>query len=99
MSRLELAIDGDGEPFDVPAHVTGWRIRRLQPDGRGRPELVYDATGRPVVLPVDSTFVALRDTVGGGRYRLDPIDASGHVDATVKTACTGYVQPVEASND
>ena len=99
MSRLELAIDGDGEPFDVPAHVTGWRIRRLQPDGRGRPELVYDATGRPVVLPVDATFVALRDTVGGGRYRLDPIDASGHVDATVKTACTGYVQPVETSND
>jgi hypothetical protein len=60
---------------------------------------VYDATGRPVVLPVDATFIDLRDAVGAGRYRLDPIDASGHIDATVKTACTGYVQPVEPANE
>ncbi len=99
MSNYELAIDSDGEPFDVPQHITGWRLRRLQPDGRGRPELVYDAVGRPVILPAEATFMELRDAAGAGRYRLDPVDASGHVDAAVKTACTGYVQAPETMCD
>lgn len=99
MSNYELAIDSDGEPFDVPQHITGWSLRRLQPDGRGRPELVYDAVGRLVILPVEATFIELRDAAGAGRYRLDPIDASGRVDAAVKTACTGYVQAPETMRD
>jgi hypothetical protein len=36
MSINELAIDEDGEPFSVPADVTGLRVRRAL-DGRGRP--------------------------------------------------------------
>lgn len=99
MPNRELAIDSDGEPIEVPPHIVGWRLRRLQPDGRGRPELVHDALGRPVVLTVDATFEELRDLAGPGRYRLDPLDASGRVDSSVKTACTGYVQPVDTAAD
>lgn len=94
----ELAIDANGDPFDVPANITGWRVRRLQPDGRGRPELVYDAMGRPVVLPVDAGFSDLHHAVGPGRYRLDPVDASGRADAAVPTACTGYLQPIDPAS-
>jgi hypothetical protein len=65
----------------------------------GRPELVYDAVGRLVILPAEATFMELRDAAGAGRCRLDPVDASGHVDAAVKTACTGYVQAPETMRD
>lgn len=91
MTKNELAIDADGEPFAVPAEVTGWRVRRVE--GRGRPELAYDRMGRPVVVPVDATFTDLYRAAGPGRYRLDPIDATGHACSDVPVACTGTLQP------
>jgi hypothetical protein len=96
---IELAIDGNGEPFDVPERITSWRVRRQQQDGRGRPELVYDATGRPILLPVRATHGDVLQAAGPGRYRLDPVDASGRTDESVPTAVTGYMQAPDATGD
>lgn len=90
MKTNELAIDADGEPFAVPPEVTGWRVRRVE--GRGRPELAYDRMGRTVVVPVDATYADLFRAAGAGRYRLDPVDAKGHICADVTVACTGHMQ-------
>ena len=42
----ELAFNANGESFEIPATVTGWRVRRMKP--RGAPELVYGRDGRPL---------------------------------------------------
>ncbi|HEU4729266.1 MAG TPA: hypothetical protein VFT22_15300 [Kofleriaceae bacterium] len=87
--KNELAIDADGQPFMVPPEVTGWRVRRVE--GRGRPELAYDRLGRPLLLAVDATHTDLLTAAGPGRYRLDPIDATGHICADVPVGCTGTI--------
>ena len=46
----ELAFNANGDTFDIPATVTGWRVRRMKP--RGAPELVYGRDGRPLTVPV-----------------------------------------------
>jgi hypothetical protein len=89
----ELAFNQNGDLFDVPAVVTGWRVRRLKP--RGAPELVYGRDGRPLTISIEADMSELRHAVGGvlGKYRLDPIDEDGKlVDATQPA----YVQVVKA---
>ncbi len=86
----ELAFNANGEAFDVPANVTGWRVRRMKP--RGAPELVYGADGRPLMVPVESTIDELRDAVGtAGKYRLDPVNDDGKC---VEDLPPAYVQVV-----
>jgi hypothetical protein len=29
----ELAFNANGEAFEIPANVTGWRVRRMKPRG------------------------------------------------------------------
>lgn len=89
----ELAFNVHGENFEIPAVVTGWRVRRLKP--RGAPELVYGRDGRPLTIPIESDIVDLREAVGGvvGRYRLDPLNDDGK---QVESAPAAYIQVVKA---
>lgn len=88
----ELAFNANGEAFDLPASVTGWRVRRMKP--RGAPELVYGTDGRPLTVPVESTIDELREAVGtAGKYRLDPVNDDGKCVEDVPPA---YVQVVRA---
>jgi hypothetical protein len=89
----ELAIDHEGEPFLVPNEVVGWRARRAS-DGRGRPELVY-RNGKPLILHVNASHAELLAAAGAGKYRLDAVDASGHVVAGVPVACTGPLRELD----
>jgi hypothetical protein len=88
----ELAFTQNGDLFDVPAVVTGWRVRRLKP--RGAPELVYGKDGRPLTIPIESDMNELREAVGGvlGKYRLDPVNDDGKV---VDGTPPAYVQVVK----
>lgn len=88
----ELAFTANGDVFDVPAVVTGWRVRRLKP--RGAPELVYGRDGCPLVVPIETDMAALREAVGGivAKYRLDPVGENGKVIEDVPAA---YVQVVK----
>ena len=89
----ELAFNANGDNFDIPAIVTGWRVRRMKP--RGAPELVYGRDGRPLTVPIEAEMSDLRAAVGGvlGRYRLDPINDDGKVIDSVPAA---YIQVVKA---
>ena len=88
----ELAFNANGDCFEVPAAVTGWRVRRMKP--RGAPELVYGRDGRPLTVPIECEMDDLRTAVGTlGRYRLDPVDDNGRVIEGVPAA---YVQVVKA---
>ena len=83
----ELAFNVNGEPFEVPATASGWRVRRLK--AKGAPEVVYGRDGTPLVLPVDADLDDLRDESGTpGRYRLDPIDDT---QKPIANAPAGYV--------
>lgn len=91
----ELAFNANGDSFDVPATVTGWRVRRMKP--RGAPELVYGRDGRPLTVPVESEIEDLREAVGApGKYRLDPINDDGKCVDGVPPA---YVQVVKAERN
>lgn len=76
VSLSELAYNINGEPFEVPARATNWRVKRLKP--KGAPEVVYGRDGVPLLLPVDADLEELRNEVEAvpGRYRLDALDAS-----------------------
>jgi hypothetical protein len=90
----ELAFNVNGESFEVPANVTGWRVRKMKP--RGAPELVYGKDGRPLTIPIESDMDELRDAVGQlGRYRLDPINDDGK---TVESVPAAYIQVVKPAN-
>ncbi len=91
----ELAFNANGEAFELPASVTGWRVRRMKP--RGAPELVYGTDGRPLMVPVESTIDELRDAVGtAGKYRLDPVNDDGKCVEDVPPA---YVQVVRQTRN
>jgi hypothetical protein len=91
----ELAFNANGDSFEVPATVTGWRVRRMKP--RGAPELVYGRDGRPLTIGIEADIDELRDAVGGvGRYRLDPINDDGR---TVDNVPAAYVQVVKAERN
>lgn len=88
----ELAFSASGENFEVPANVTGWRVRRMKP--RGAPELVYGRDGRPLTVPIECDMDELRNAVTTyGRYRLDPIDDNGKVIDGVPAAYIQVVKP------
>lgn len=83
----EMAFNVNGEPFEVPAAATGWRVRKLKQ--KGAPEVVYGRDGLPLVLPVDAELDDLRREVGTpGRYRLDPVDQGNR---PIPAAPAGYV--------
>ena len=90
---MSIAYNIHGEPFEVPAKVAAFRVRRLKP--RGAPEVVYGVDGLPLILPVDSGVDELRGQTGdlAGdeplRLRLDPIDEQGRMVDDVPAA---YVQ-------
>lgn len=88
----ELAFNANGDNFEVPAIVTGWRVRRMKP--RGAPELVYGRDGRPLTVPIECNMDDLRAAVGTlGRYRLDPVDDNGKVIDGVPAAYIQVVKP------
>ena len=92
----ELAFNINGEAFEVPAHATGWRVRRMRV--KGSPEVVYGRDGLPLVLPIDAELDDLRAEVDvTGRYRLDLVDQNNKAIADVPS---GYVQinPQQASS-
>ena len=83
----ELAYNLSGEPFEVPNHAAGWRVRRMKP--KGAPEVVYGRNGQPLVLPIESDIDDLRSEAGAaGRYRLDPVDTANR---PIADAPAGYV--------
>ncbi len=88
----ELAFNMNGEPFELPATATGWRVRRMKQ--KGAPEVVYGRDGLPLVVPIDAELEDLRHEVGGttGRYRLDPVE--GH--RPIPNAPAAYVFVHEA---
>lgn len=91
----ELAFNANGETFEVPASVTGWRVRRMKP--RGAPELVYGRDGRPLIIPIESDTEDLRNAVMTvGKYRLDPVNEDGR---TVENVSAAYIQVVKPSPD
>jgi hypothetical protein len=68
----ELANNIHGEPFEVPAEATAWRVRRMKP--KGAPEVVYGSDGLPLLLPIEAGIEEFRAEVNTpGRYRLDPV--------------------------
>src|SRR5262249_51341388 len=71
----ELAFNLSGEPFEVPAHAVGWRVRRMKQRGeKGAPEVVYGRDGLPLVIPIDGDMNDLRRALEEpGRLRLDPV--------------------------
>jgi len=88
----ELAFNANGESFEVPATVTGWRVRRMKP--RGAPELVYGKDGRPLTIDITADVEELRDAVGiAGKYRLDPINDDGKCVENVPAAYVQVVKP------
>src|SRR5437868_4937433 len=93
----ELAFNANGDSFEVPATVTGWRVRRMKP--RGAPELVYGRDGRPLTIPVESDLDDLREAVGAvGKYRLDPINDDGKTIDDVPAAYIQVVRPERAES-
>lgn len=95
----ELAFNALGDSFEIPAAVTGWRVRRMKP--RGAPELVYGRDGRPLTVPIECEMDDLRTAVGGalGRYRLDPIDDNQRVIEGVPAAYVQVVKPERAAEE
>ena len=88
----ELAFNANGESFEIPATVTGWRVRRMKP--RGAPELVYGPDGRPLTVGIEVDIDELRDAVGTtGKYRLDPINDDGKCVEGVPPAYVQVVKP------
>src|SRR5213078_725397 len=71
---LPLAYSLNGEPFDAPATMAAWRVRKLKK--LGAPEIVYGLDGLPLFLPMDADIEDVRHQSGGetGRFRLDPVD-------------------------
>jgi len=84
----ELAFNINGEGFEVPAHATGWRVRRMRT--KGSPEVVYGRDGLPLMLPIDAELDDLRAEVTiAGRYRLDLVDQN---NKAIADGPSGYVQ-------
>lgn len=81
-SLSELAFDGNGDPITFPAQTEELRVRRFRNPGmRGACEVVHDQDGAPLYVPVDTSYLDFRASVGGvaGRYRLDAADANRRV--------------------
>lgn len=69
----DLAYNANGEPFELPEAMAGWRVRKLK--AKGAPEVVYGRDGLPLFLPVEADIEDVRrEAREVGRYRLDPVD-------------------------
>lgn len=69
-----LAFDEEGNPLDVPLSAIGWRVKR-HGGGKGRPGLLHDNRGRPLVVPLDVSIEDLRaHQCGAGAFRLEAVD-------------------------
>src|SRR4051812_42450003 len=91
----ELAFNANGESFEIPATVTGWRVRRMKP--RGAPELVYGKDGAPLTVGIEADIEELRNAVGtAGKYRLDPINDDGKCVENVPAAYVHVIKPEPA---
>lgn len=89
----DLAFNLNGDPFDVPPHAVGWRVRRMK--AKGAPEVVYGRNGQPLVLPLEADLDDVRAEVGtAGRYRFDPV---GDDNKPIEGAPAGYIFVHEAS--
>lgn len=84
----ELAFTVNGDTFEVPNTVSGWRVRRLKP--RGAPELVYARDGRPLTLPIEADLDDLHEAVTACKYRLDPIGDDGKADCDTHLRAIGF---------
>jgi hypothetical protein len=94
MSQYPLANDEEGNVVEVPAPAIGWLVRR-HGGGRGRPGVVYDRGGRPLVVPLDATGDDLRAAgCGAGAYRLDALG-----DDRRLLGVTAYTELTRASGD
>jgi hypothetical protein len=101
MMNYELAIDEDGEPFQVAPQVAGWRVRRAL-DGRGRPLLVHGRgadKGKPLILRANATHADLLAAAGPGRYRLEGVDEHYRKVEGVPVACTGPLSDDDDATD
>jgi hypothetical protein len=69
----DLAYNANGEPFELPQSMAGWRVRKLK--SKGAPEVVYGRNGLPLFLPLEADIEDLRrEAREVGRYQLDPVD-------------------------
>ena len=91
-----LSRDTDGNPIDVPANATAWRVRKLAAKA-GRPKLIYDnETGLPLELPLTASIQQLAEAVSeDGRFRLEAIDQQGRAIPNC-VAVTAFEFPEEA---
>src|SRR5262245_21700630 len=75
---VPLGHDANGNPLPLPPEAAGWRVRR-HAGGRGRPGIVYDPSGGPLVVRLRATLDALRAAgCTPGPCRLDACDATGN---------------------
>ncbi|MCE9576287.1 MAG: hypothetical protein K8W52_24270 [Deltaproteobacteria bacterium] len=90
---VELAYNGNGEPFDVPEQVTHWRVRRMK--SRGAPEVVYGHDGLPLTVEVGAALDDLRRAVDApGRYRLEGVDDDLRIVEDVPVAYVQVMRPI-----
>jgi hypothetical protein len=83
----ELAFNLNGDPFEVPATATRWRVKKMKP--KGPPEVVFGRDGTPLTLSIDAGMDELRhEARSEGRYRLDLVDDFGQ---PIPGAASGYV--------
>jgi hypothetical protein len=60
----------NGEPFELPPNIAGWRVRKRKL--KGAPELVLGHDGLPLYLPLDADIEEVsRREPNPGRYRID----------------------------
>jgi hypothetical protein len=95
-----LANDANGNPLDVPADAVAWRVRRGG-GRRGRPRIVFDnETGRQLEVPLESTIDDLVDHgCPAGRYRLEAVNAAGHVLPGIVAVTEIPVEALDASDE
>lgn len=78
----ELAMNQYGETFLVSNEATHWMVRRMSDVPRGGPLPTFDADGRPIVIPIDTSLAQFHQLLRehgctAGKYRLDPLDRTG----------------------
>jgi hypothetical protein len=76
LSEVPLARDAAGAAIALPDGTTALRVRR---NTRGRPGNIVGADGKLVTVPLGFTEDELFDLLGGGSYRLDPVNDANEV--------------------
>jgi hypothetical protein len=97
MEANGLANDLQGDPFDVPEQAVAWRVKKVT-GKQGPPAVVYRRRGGgPLTIPIDAELATLEAEIEiEGKYRLDPVDASGHVCG--ETAAYAYARPASSGD-